>query len=119
MLVFAQCKSDMVKIPYSKATIEKTSLGYIVVVGDFFIILVFISFTNILEKSQKSYVKKFYNDTLEMTDFTIRIKPMPHDGKYGDRDSLLKAYLTAHFESIVRDKYAETQIQMRGSGDFE
>ena len=51
MLVFAQCKSDMVKIPYSKATIEKTSLGYIVVVGDFFIILVFISFTNILEKS--------------------------------------------------------------------
>jgi hypothetical protein len=54
-----------------------------------------------------------------MNDFTIRIKPMPHDAKYGDRDSILKSFLTAHFESIIKDKYAENEIEKRGSGDFD
>ena len=54
-----------------------------------------------------------------MNDFTIRVRPMPHDGKYGDSNSLLKAFLTAHFESVIKDKYAENLIEKRGTGDFD
>jgi len=87
----------------------KQDLGWIVVFVDLVIIITFLTFTNILEKSQKTYVKSFKDDTIEMTDFTIRVKPMPHDAKYGDTDATLRAFLMAHFEAIIKDEFNERQ----------
>jgi len=109
----------MVKIPGTNKIFEKTSLGYIVVIVDFFVIIIFLLFTNLLEKSQRNYVRKFYNDTLELTDFTIRVRPMPHDAKYGDSESVLRAFLTTHFREIIKDKYAELELKKKPSGDFD
>ena len=95
----------MLKVPGTSKTFLKQDLGWIVVFVDLFVIITFLSFVNILEKSQKTYVKSFKDDTIEMTDFTIRVKPMPHDAKYGDNDESLRAFLMAHFESIIKDEY--------------
>lgn len=72
---------------------------------DLFVIVIFLAFTNILERSQKNYVKGFKDDTLEMTDFTIRVKPMPHDAKYGDSEPTLRAFLMVHFETIIKNEF--------------
>lgn len=39
-----------------------------------------------------------------MTDFTIRVKNLPHHTLYDDKDDVLRAMLTAHFEEIIRDE---------------
>ena len=76
---------------------------------DLIVIILFLSFVNILERSQKKYVENFKNDTIDMTDFTIRVKPMPYEGKYGDNDVTLRAFLMTHFEGIIKDEFNATQ----------
>lgn len=39
-----------------------------------------------------------------MTDFTIRVKGIPHHLKYEDVDSALRAVLIAHFEHTIKDE---------------
>lgn len=59
MLVFAQCKSDVMRLfggtQYS-ASFKKTDLGWIVVFVDLFVIVVFFMFTSVLEGAQKDFV---------------------------------------------------------------
>ena len=43
-------------------------------------------------------------NTIEMTDFTIRVKNLPHHTVYGDKDDILRAMLIAHFEELIRDE---------------
>ena len=38
-----------------------------------------------------------------MNDFSIRVKGMPHDNRYGCEDFILRAYLINHFESVIKD----------------
>lgn len=54
-----------------------------------------------------------------MTDFTIRVKNLPHHNLYGDKDDILRAMLTAHFEEILRDevKLLEQEKENDGGGD--
>jgi len=98
MVIVAECISDTIINPYNKSQkFPKSSLGLVVVFIDFLVIISFLVFTWILQSSQEAYVKQFRNDTLEMTDFAIRVKRIPHDKKYGDDDEILRAFLTAHF----------------------
>jgi len=39
-----------------------------------------------------------------MTDFTLRVKNLPHHKYYGDNDEALKAVLMAHFEEVIKDE---------------
>lgn len=43
-------------------------------------------------------------NTIEMIDFTIRVKNLPHHTVYGDKDDVLRALMTAHFEDIIKDE---------------
>jgi hypothetical protein len=46
-----------------------------------------------------------------MTDFSIRVKGIPHHKFYsdvdGDDDGILKAILLKHFEQVVKDQIQE------------
>ena len=88
----------------------------IIVVVDIFVILALIIFTWALEIGQENYVKMFLDHTIEMTDFTIRIKHLPEESQYCDcdspehRDDILKALLTNHFQSLLKDYLHEQDL---------
>ena len=66
--------------------------------------LLFIIFLEVAESGQKEYVEQFKDETIEMDDFSLRIKNLPKDIHYGNEPEFLKAYLHEHFEAIVKDQ---------------
>ena len=66
------------------------------------VVVIFLITIEIVEKRQMAYIEKFKETTVEMDDFSIRVENLPNDGQFGS-PSNLKAFLHAHFESIVRD----------------
>jgi len=63
-----------------------------------------ILFTWILIETQEDYVDRFNDQTIQMTDFTIRVKNLPHHKFYGDNDEALKAVLMTHFSEVIKDE---------------
>ena len=61
-------------------------------------------FVTVVEWGQKRYVTKFKDQTIEMDDFTIRIQNLPKNKLYGGNPEFLKAYLTNHFETLIKDQ---------------
>ena len=45
----------------------------------------------------------FERDTVQLTDFTIRVTNLPHHEHYGD-DGVLRAVITRHFEELVKEE---------------
>lgn len=80
-------------------------LGWIVVAADFFVIIAFQIFSYVLEQGQENYVNQFREDTLEITDFAIRVKNVPHNMDYGDTDINLQAFLMTHFQQVIKDQW--------------
>lgn len=52
-----------------------------------------------------------------MTDFSIRVKNLPHHAYYGDNDEVLRAILTAHFEEIIKDELKIIESKANEKGD--
>jgi hypothetical protein len=98
------CNSDVIPNPFGKGEFQKKDLSAIIILIDFIVIFSLIIFAYILNSAQLAYVAKFQDDTLEMTDFTIRVKNLPHDAKYLGEDMSLKAFLMAHFESVIKNQ---------------
>jgi len=71
---------------------------------DILSVLSVILFTWILIETQEDFVDRFNNQTIQMTDFTIRVKNLPHHKYYGDNDEALKAVLMAHFSEVIKDE---------------
>jgi len=65
------------------------------------IVVSFLIFIEIAENGQKQYVTKFKDQTIEMDDFSIRVKNLPKDEEFGNNPEHLKAYLIKHFEEII------------------
>lgn len=59
-------------------SIQKDSLGIIVVFFDMITVVAIILFTKILTANQNNFVDIFDQATLEMSDFTIRVGNLPH-----------------------------------------
>lgn len=53
-----------------------------------------------------------------MTDFTIKVAPIPHNAMYGNEDCMLRAYLRTHFQSIIEDEYMRDKKE-RQEEDFD
>ena len=75
-----------------------------IVFFDIATVIAIILFTTILTQTQEEYVEMFDESTIEMTDFTLRIKNLPHHAFYNNNDELLRSILTAHFEEIIKDE---------------
>lgn len=56
-----------------------------------------------------------------MIDFTIRVKNLPHHTLYDDKDDVLRAMLTAHFEELIKDemKLLENEDKDKDEDDLD
>ena len=54
-----------------------------------------------------------------MTDYTIRLKNIPHHKFYEDHDDVLRSYLTAHFQQVIKDEieYVRSHNEWRDADD--
>ena len=110
----AECISNNVTNPFTNKIYTKEQLGRFIVGFDIVTIIFLIMFTRILKKTQKEYIDKFNRKTIQMRDFSIRVKGIPHHNFYsdsgGDRkryDSTIKAVLQMHFEQVVINSLKE------------
>jgi hypothetical protein len=103
-LIQALCTSAAIPNPFGAGEFQKADLSSIIIPIDLLVIFSLLTFASILNSAQLAYVAKFRDDTLEMTDFTIRVKNLPHDAKYGGENINLTAFLMAHFESVIKDQ---------------
>ena len=83
---------------------DREDFGTVVVFIDMVVVLTFIGFIWMLEKGQESYIDQFERQTIEMTDFGVRIKGMPLDDEYKNDEAGLRAHLIDHFDSIVMEQ---------------
>jgi hypothetical protein len=115
IIILAMCEDLDIMDPFTGITIHKKDFGMIIVIVDIIVILALIIFTWALEIGQENYVKMYLDHTIEMTNFTIRIKNLPdekfycHDPEGGEpletltnhkefRDNMLKGLLIDHFQ---------------------
>lgn len=85
-------------MPGTDYIMEKDDFGIFVVFVDFLVIITLICFIYILDARQNEYIAQFNDDTIMMSDYTIRVKNLPSDQKYQDKEELLRAHLWLHFE---------------------
>lgn len=64
----------------------------------------FLVFTWWIEYSQGVYAKSYKDHAIEMSDFTIRVKNIPHHDQYGKDDEILRGHLMEHFQKIIQDQ---------------
>ena len=66
------------------------------------VFIIFVMFINWLEGSQLRYIEQFKAETIEMDDFTIRVKSLPNDYMIGHEPSDLKILMQYHFERVIQ-----------------
>jgi hypothetical protein len=102
-MLIAKCTTHSIKNPLTGGEISKEEVGTLVVFIDMIIVICFLLFLEVAENGQNDFVTKFKDDTIEMDDFSIRVKHLPKDSLYGNEPNHLKAYLMEHFEAIIKD----------------
>tara|TARA_B110000285_G_C14991727_1_gene546692 strand:- start:779 stop:1084 length:306 start_codon:yes stop_codon:yes gene_type:complete len=101
-MLIAVCEDYEMQLPWSDTLITKQDLGWIIVIIDIFVITALILFTYFLENGQNNYVEMYNEFTLEMSDFSLKIKGLPDERHYSDnnikfRDEALRALVISHF----------------------
>ena len=104
MMVVSHCLIPEVFSSFRGYNISKTDLSSAVVAIDIIVVVCLLIFIQVMEAGQKSFVDKFKDSTIEMTDFTIRIKNLPHDAAFGVKEEYLKIYINDHFEKVIKDQ---------------
>lgn len=99
--------------PFSGDEFAKDQLGVMIVFFDIFSVLALIVFAKVLISTQEDYVKAFDKATIQMTDFTIRVRNLPHHLMYDDKDDVLRAILMQHFQQIIKDEIEVKKEQAR------
>jgi hypothetical protein len=82
MLVLAVCEMLEITDPFSGEKLQKSEFGMIIVVVDVFVVIFILLFTWTLEIGQENFVKIYDKGTIEMSDFSLRVKKMPDESKY-------------------------------------
>jgi hypothetical protein len=110
-MLAAYCQAQVAKNPFSGEEASKYAVGWAVVIVDIIMVIIFLIYIEILEFSQKTYVAEFKDQTIEMTDFTIRVENLPEATEYGENTDNLKAYLMEHFGKIIKDGVEKREEQ--------
>jgi len=82
IMIMAVCEMLEINDPFSDSTINKADFGLIIVFVDVFVIIFVLAFTWTLEIGQENFVQIFDDGTIEMQDFSLRIKKMPEESVY-------------------------------------
>ena len=82
IMMMAVCEMLEINDPFSDSTINKSDLGLIVVLVDVLVIIFVLAFTWTLEIGQENFVRIFDKGTIEMQDFSLKIKKMPDEKIY-------------------------------------
>ena len=85
---------------------------------DILAMIMIIAFIFILDSRQNEFIKQYNKQTIEMSDYTIRVKGLPADSEYGDKPDILRAQLWTHFERILKkaNHFDDYQRQMDSGG---
>jgi hypothetical protein len=78
-----------------------------VVIFDLAVVVIIMIFIYKLRNSQLRYVQQFKQETIEMDDFSICLENVPVDEKYMGDEHLLRAFLTQHFEGVLKEHIRE------------
>ena len=84
-------------IPYTGYKVAKDDFGLFIVLIDFVVVISVAVFAHVLSQRQMDYVEEFRRRTIQMSDFSLRVKNLPNDEEYGGEDRILKAHLWGHF----------------------
>lgn len=106
MIYLANCVASKFKDPFTGKEYTKETLGLFVVLFDVASVIALVVFTSVLIDTQEEYAETFDAATIEMADFTMRVRNLPHHKFYENNDEALRAALIAHFEQVVKDEIA-------------
>lgn len=93
-MVVADCILDDIINPFSGEIMHKETFGVFIVCLDIVVVLIVICFIIYLEKRQKEYIDQFKDQTIEMTDFAIKVENLPPDFMFKGNYEILKVCLT-------------------------
>ena len=77
-MIVADCLLDDIENPFTGESIKKEDFGFIIVLTDFVVVIFTMLFITWIETSQKKYTKQYKDSVIDMADFTIRVKKIPH-----------------------------------------
>lgn len=80
---------------------------------DIFTIIGLIIFAQVLLNTQEDFVEAFDLESIQMTDFTIRVQNLPHHVHYKRRDAILEAILTQHFQQVIKEELEHMRMEAR------
>ena len=106
-MAISSCVLRDIYDPINDTVIARENLGYLIASIDMLVVISFLIFIQVIESSQKAYAKKFKDQTIEMDDFTLRIKNLPVDTDYANDQHQLRGYLMHHFEKVIADQKKE------------
>jgi|APSaa5957512535_1039671.scaffolds.fasta_scaffold31726_2 hypothetical protein len=108
-LAIASCKTETVTINIhaegKSLTMNKSDFGIFVVFIDFLCVTIFIYFIYFLDDRQKSYFKKYEDQTITMSDFTLEFKAIPRDGYFNGKEQVLRAMLLKQMDHLMKEQY--------------
>ena len=100
-LAQATCDPGDLNVPLLNIPIPKDVFGIYLVLVDFLGVFLIICFIYVLDLRQREYIKQYKAQTMEMSDYTIRVKNLPNDLEYDGREEILQAHLWRHFASML------------------
>merc|ERR1712166_1558967 len=103
--------------PFSGEPLQKAEMADVIVWIDMVVVVSFLIFIWIMEDSQEAYAHQFKEESIEMNDFSIRVKGMPLDHQYGNDENNLRAFLTHHLEGVIQDEMAAKGKKHSGCND--
>lgn len=97
----AMCYSEEIAVPFTKYKFKKENFGLFVVLIDFLVIICIILFIWIISMRQREFVDAFKDDTIQIDDYTIKVKNLPKDVDFDYDELILKAKLHDHFTKML------------------
>ena len=77
LYIVAQCDNSALEVKSLNSKFEKESMSHLAVITDILILIVMITFYNVIRYNQKDYCKHFDDVTIEAKDFTLQIHQLP------------------------------------------
>jgi hypothetical protein len=106
LMLVTDCVMNDIINPFTQQPLQKAEMADVIVWIDMVVVVSFLIFIWIMEDSQEAYAHQFKEESIEMNDFSIRVKGMPLDHQYGNDENNLRAFLTHHLEGVIKDEMA-------------